>query len=46
MQAEVREMELENVRAAARLVDNQLEDPDIEKTIVVKGDTNGLIVNP
>ncbi len=44
-QAEVREMELENVRLAARLINNEFEDPDVEKTIVVKGDTDGLNVN-
>lgn len=30
VQAEVREMELDNIRAAARILDRQLDDPDIE----------------
>jgi hypothetical protein len=38
VQAEVRRMELENVRYAARLLNAEMEDPDIEKKIVV---TNG-----
>ncbi len=36
VQAEVRAMELENLRKAARLLGNKLEDPDIEKKIVVE----------
>ena len=38
VQAEVRRMELENVRYAARLLNAEMEDPDIDKKIVV---TNG-----
>ena len=37
VQAEVRRMELENVRYAARLLNAEMEDPDIEKKIVVTG---------
>ena len=37
VQAEVRRMELENVRYAARLLSAEMEDPDIEKKIVVTG---------
>ena len=36
VQAEVRAMELENLRKAARLLGKQLEDPDIEKTILMQ----------
>jgi hypothetical protein len=45
-QAEVRKIELENIRLAARLVNKEREDPDIDKKIVVEG--NGLhpIVDP
>lgn len=39
VQAEVRRMELENVRYAARLLNSEMEDPDIEKKIVV---SNGV----
>lgn len=46
VQAEVREMELENIRLAARLINNEFEDPDVEKTIVIKGGTDGVVVNP
>jgi hypothetical protein len=37
VQAEVRRMELENVRYAARLLNSEMEDPDIEKKIVFTG---------
>ena len=37
MQAEVRKAELENLRLAARLLNDEREDPDIEKKIVVQG---------
>jgi len=36
VQAEVRKIELENVRYAARLLKEEREDPEIEKTIVVE----------
>ncbi|MCA9734978.1 MAG: hypothetical protein H6696_14820 [Deferribacteres bacterium] len=38
VQAEVRHAEIENVRLSARLLKGELEDPDIEKKIVVEGD--------
>lgn len=44
VQAEVRRMELENVRYAARLLNAEMEDPDIEKKIVVEG--GNVLVNP
>lgn len=40
VQAEVRKMELENIRYAARLLHKEREDPDIDKKIVVNG--NGV----
>jgi hypothetical protein len=44
VQAEVRQLELDNVRAAARILKGELEDPDIEKKIVIEGNPNGTIV--
>lgn len=38
VQAEVRKMELENVRYAARLLKDEIGDPDVDKKIVVLGD--------
>ncbi len=43
VQAEVRKMELENIRYAARLLDAQMEDPDIEKKIVLAGSVEPVI---
>ncbi|MGZ8097027.1 MAG: hypothetical protein ACXWUD_12375, partial [Methylosarcina sp.] len=43
VQAEVRKMEIENLRFAARLLNNEREDPDIEKKIVVKGSAGPVI---
>ena len=37
VQAEVRRTELENVRLAARALEGEYEDPDIEKKIVIEG---------
>jgi hypothetical protein len=37
VQAEVRRMEMENLRYAARLLGDELADPEIEKKIVVRG---------
>lgn len=39
-QAEVREMELGNIRLAARLLNDERDDPDVDKKIVVEG--NGV----
>jgi hypothetical protein len=36
-QADVRQKELENVRRAERILSDELEDPDIEKKVVVEG---------
>ena len=43
VQAEVRGMEFENLRFAARLVEGEREDPTIEKKIVVEGGTNVVV---
>jgi len=39
VQAEVRAAEFENIRAAARLLAGERDDPSIEKTVLVKGNT-------
>ncbi|MBX3085688.1 MAG: hypothetical protein KF716_28885 [Anaerolineae bacterium] len=39
VQAEVRKLEMENIRYAARLLSDEYEDPEIEKKIVVEGGT-------
>ena len=46
VQAEVRKMEMENIRYAARILDGKNEDPDIDKKIVVQGDGKNVIVPP
>lgn len=43
VQAEVRKMEMENLRMAARLLAEEYEDPDIERKIVIEG--NGVTTN-
>ena len=43
VQAEVRRMEMENVRYAARIVQGEREDPDIEKKIIVEGSKDPVI---
>jgi hypothetical protein len=45
VQAEVRHAELENVRLAARALEGEREDPDIERKIVVEG-SNSLVIDP
>jgi hypothetical protein len=40
VQGEVRHGELENVRLAARALEGKLEDPDVEKTVIVSGGKN------
>jgi hypothetical protein len=44
VQEEVRKAALENIRLAARLLNDEREDPDIERKIVVEG--GGSIVLP
>jgi len=43
VRAEVRQMELENVRYAARLLDGDNEDPDVDKKIVVHGNSSVIV---
>ena len=43
MQAEVRHAELENVRLAARALEGEGEDPDIEKKIVIEDGGTAVI---
>jgi len=43
--AEVRKLEMENIRYAARILSGEREDPEIEKKITVVG-TDETIVNP
>lgn len=46
VQAEVRKMELENIRYAARVLGDKLEDPDVEKKIVIQGERPQVVVPP
>lgn len=46
VQAEVREMELENVRRAERILQDQLEDPEIEAKYVFEGGGSATVVPP
>ncbi len=46
VQEEVREMALENIRLAARLLAGEREDPDIDKKIIVEGEGTNLLVTP
>ena len=46
VQAEVRRAELENIRLAARALEGELEDPDIEKKIVIEGQSVTVAVHP
>jgi hypothetical protein len=43
-QSDARESELENLRLAARLLGGELEDPDVERKIVIEGDNQGIVV--
>jgi hypothetical protein len=45
VQAEVRKLEMENVRYAARILADEREDPDIEKKIVITGPTDRVVVS-
>jgi hypothetical protein len=45
-QGEVRHAELENVRLAARALDGKLQDPDIEKKILIKGASASTAIIP
>lgn len=46
VQAEVRKMELENIRLATRLLNNEREDPDIDKKIIVEGKDFNIDIDP
>ncbi len=46
VQGEVRHAELENVRLAARVLEGERGDPDIEKKIVIEGAIGGVAVQP
>jgi hypothetical protein len=46
VQGEVRRMEMENIRYAARLLADEREDPEIEKKILVEDAGEHTIVNP
>jgi hypothetical protein len=46
VQAEVRRAELENIRLAARALEGEREDPDIEKKIVIEGQAAVVAVGP
>jgi hypothetical protein len=45
VQAEVRHAELENVRLAARALEGDREDPDVERRIVVEQGAGGVVVD-
>lgn len=45
VQGEVRKLELENVRYAARILANEREDPDIDKKVIIEG-TPSPVVEP
>jgi hypothetical protein len=45
-QAETRKLELENLRYAARLLDDEFEDPDIERKIHINGAATHVVVPP
>lgn len=44
VQAEVRKLEMENIRYAARILSNEREDPEIEKKILIEGAARDLVV--
>jgi len=43
-QAETRRIELENLRYAARILGDQLEDPDVERKTVIEGNGAHVVV--
>jgi hypothetical protein len=45
VQAEVRKMEMENLRMAARLLTEEYEDPDIDRKIVIEGNGQPVTVS-
>lgn len=45
-QEDARRKELENVRFAARILAGELDDPEIEKKIIIEGSNQDLIISP
>lgn len=45
VQEEVREAQIENLRKSARIIENKLDDPDIDRRIEISGNDD-IIVNP
>jgi hypothetical protein len=45
-QAEVRKLELENLRYAARLLDHEYDDPEIERQIRIHGSAENVVIPP
>jgi hypothetical protein len=45
-QGEARKLELENLRYAARLLDEKFDDPDIDRRIQIDGASSSIIVQP
>jgi hypothetical protein len=46
VQAEVRKLEMENLRYAARILEGEREDPDIERKVVISGNGQAIVVPP
>src|SRR5262245_30366562 len=46
VQAEVRHAELENIRLAARALEGEREDPDVDKKIIIEGASGSVAVLP
>ena len=46
VKAEVRKLELENLRYAARVLVGERDDPDVERKIVIDGHPDSVIVPP
>jgi hypothetical protein len=46
VQSEVRHAELENVRLGTRVLKGKYSDPDIEKKIIIEGQTKNIVVQP
>jgi hypothetical protein len=46
VQAEVRKLEMENIRYAARILANEREDPNIDQRVLIQGEVPGVVVPP
>jgi hypothetical protein len=42
-QADVRHSELENIRLAARAMEGQFDDPEVEKKIIIQGNASAIV---